>query len=71
MGIENGEGDDDQPIYAYPSMRSYRRRPRGNVCPVCGGKIVLSPRHHVHWFRYPTGLMVPIHNECGERLRGG
>jgi hypothetical protein len=35
------------------------------------GRIVLSPRHHIHYFQFPAGLMVPIHDECGERLRGG
>jgi hypothetical protein len=71
MGIGNGESDEPQPIYVYPTMRSYQRRPRGNICPGCGGSVMLVPRNHEYWLKWPTSeTLVPLCNDCGVRLYG-
>ena len=72
MGIENGEGDDDQFTFpVYPTQRSYQKRPRGNICPECGTRILLTPKGPEYYLRWLSGDLVPLCNDCGDRLHGG
>jgi len=70
MSVENGESNEPQPRHAYPTQRDYQRRPRGNICPDCGKRILMTPKQHEYYLLWRSGDHVPLCNDCGVRLNG-
>jgi hypothetical protein len=65
MNVGNGEGEYSRPEYAYPSTRLYQRRPRGNICPVCGSHVQLQPKNHMYWLKFHDSEIIPLCLKCG------
>jgi hypothetical protein len=62
--------NEEEEEIAYPTYESYKRRPIGNICPVCGKRILLLPKQNFYYWRYFfESEDIPVHPVCSSKLR--